>query len=92
MELIKKLLGISTLKSKVMAVLDRKIKLAEIELNAEIKSADKRKADQRASINREVIKSLDSYAKAVDYVKATHKKEKQEAVDRAVNRLLEKVI
>jgi len=92
MELIKKLLGISTLKSKVMAVLDRKIKLAEIELNAEIKSADKRKADQRASIDREIIKALDSYAKAIDDVKATHKKEKQEAIDKVVNRLLEKVI
>lgn len=92
MEFIKKLLGISTLKSKVMAVLDRKIKLAEIELNAEIKSADKRKADQRASIDREIIKALDSYAKSLDDVKAIHKKEKQEAIDKVVNRLLEKVI
>jgi len=92
MEFIKKLLGISTLKSKVMAVLDRKIKLAEIELNAEIKSVDRRKSDQRASIGREIVKALDSYAKALDDVKVTHKKEKQEAIDKVVNRLLEKVI
>ena len=90
--LIKKLFGGNKVHNAVMAVLKRKIELAEIELQAELKSADKRKKDKKASLVRDFDIFLQDQIKKDKEIKEAHKAEKAEATEKVVNRLLAKIV
>ena len=91
-DFLKNLFGIKTLKGQVMSVINRKIKLAEIELNAEIRSAKKRKDEAKSRKSAELNAFLQSHLESLKAINHKHKVDVSESTEKVVNRLLEKVI